>query len=373
MKIGIMLRHLGSKGPEVGTRVYAENVVEGILERDKKNKYLLIYNDKESLGKYSKYPNATEIVIRMPTKLLWDQFAIPLLVKREKLDLIFNPKFTVPLFSGCKTVFAIHGMEWYIYPEVYNWYDIIYVKIALPFYCRKADAIVAVSKLVKSDIINYIGIYKDKIKTIYEAANKIFRPLRDQDTLIAIKEKYNLPDRFILYVGGIFPSKNFGGLVKAFYNLKKKGSYKLVVVGSKRWKFEKDFKLINELDLNDDIHFTGRIPQIDLPAFYNLAEIFVFPSLYEGFGIPVLEAMACGCPVIASKTGALPEIAGDAAAFIDPYDIKEMSDTMNKVLTNENFRQELIEKGYKQVKNFSWDKCATEIIEVFRELERENN
>lgn len=373
MKIGVMLRHLGSKGPEMGTRVYTENVVEGILERDKKNQYLLIYNDQELLGKYSGYPNAREIVIRMPTKLLWDQFAIPLLAKKEKLDLIFNPKFTVSLFSGCKTVFVLHGMEWYVYPEAYKWYDIIYVKFALPFYCRKADSIVAVSKLVKSDIVKYIGINEDKIKAIYEAANKIFGPIKDQDTLMAIKEKYNLPDRFILYVGGIFPSKNFSGLVKAFYNLKKEGPYNLVVVGSKRWKFEKDFKLISKLDLDDDIHFTGRVPQMDLPAFYNLAEMFVFPSLYEGFGIPILEAMACGCPVIASKTGALPEIAGNAAAFIDPYDIDEMSATMHKVLADEDFRQDLIEKGYKQVKKFSWEKCAKEIIEAFRELERENN
>ena len=168
------------------------------------------------------------------------------------------------------------------------------------------------------------------------------------------------------------PSKNFGGLVKAFYNLKKKGLYNLVVVGTKRWKFEKDFRLINELDLNDDIHFTGRIPQMDLPAFYNLAEIFVFPSLYEGFGIPVLEAMACGCPVIASKTGALPEIAGNAAAFIDPYDIDEMSDTMHKLSTDMAFRQELIEKGYKQVKKFSWDKSAKDILELFREFQENN-
>ncbi len=368
VKIGIMLRHLNPGGHEMGTRIYTENVVNGILEADKTNEYVLIYKDENLLGTFSGYENVIEKVLKTPSKILWDQIGIPLLARKENLDLIFNPKFTVPLFTKRKTIFVMHGMEWYVYPEVYKWFDVHYIKFALPLYCKKADRVIAVSNQVEDEILKYIKVNSNKIITIHEAYNKIFHPIKEQAVLRKIKTQYNLPDNFILYVGDIFPSKNFGRLLKAYNELQKIHPIKLVVVGRERWKFEQDFSLIQDFNLEDKIIFTGHIPQTDLPAFYNLAKLFVFPSLDEGFGLPLVEAMACGCPVVASKTGALPEIGGDGAYYIDPYNIEEITNGMYRVLANDNLKNELIKKGFQQSHKFSWEKNVQNTLSMIYEV-----
>ncbi len=368
MRIGIMLRHLNPHGTEMGTRIYTENIVNGILETDHQNEYLLIYKDENLLGTFPTKENVTETVLKIPTKLLWDQIGIPLLARREKLDLIFNPKFSVPLLTKRKTVFVMHGMEWFVYPEVYKWGDVHYVKLAMPLYCKKADKIIAVSHLVETDMIKYMKVNKDKIKVIYEGYNKIFKPVNSNEFLNIIRNKYKLPGEFILYVGDIFPSKNFGRLVTAFNNLQRKINIPLVVAGRKRWKYEDDMNLIEKFNLKNKILFVGRVPQKDLVGFYNLAKMLVFPSLDEGFGLPVIEAFACGCPVIASGTGALPEVGGHAAYYIDPYNVYEIEKAMFEVLTNKSLRQSLIENGFEQAKKFSWENNVNQTLKLFNDM-----
>jgi glycosyltransferase involved in cell wall biosynthesis len=184
----------------------------------------------------------------------------------------------------------------------------------------------------------------------------------------AVKSKYSLPEQFILFVGGITPLKNFGNLLKAYRKLQSRFPHKLVVVGFNRWKFSKDLEVVNELGLRDKIVFCGFVPDEDLPAFYNLASLFAFPSLYEGFGIPVLEAMACGCPVVTTKTGCSPEVAGDAALLADPYDPDAIANAMGKVLIEESFRKSLIERGFARAEQFSWRKCASQTLALFESV-----
>jgi glycosyltransferase involved in cell wall biosynthesis len=290
---------------------------------------------------------------------------IPLEAQREDVDLIFHTKFTVPFFTRCKTMMVLHGSAWFVHPEWYNSFDRTYIRLMMRLYCQKADFILSNSEMTKRDFVNILRVREDKIKTTYFGYSPRFRPIDDNVYLEKIKEKYKLPERFILYVGRIDPGKNFGNLIQAFAKIHTSLPYKIVVAGHPRWGYQSEYAGIETLGLQEKILFTDWVPQEDLVAFYNLADLFVFPSFYEGFGIPLLEAMACGCPAIASQTGALPEIAGGAAFLVDPYSHDKIAAAIRKVLGEDGLRKELSEKGLCQASKFSWQKCASETLAAF--------
>ena len=364
MKIGVMLRHLGEPG---GIGVYSENVLNALLSIDKKNCYVLCYCKADQLGKFSRFPNVTEKVIKGQYKIWWDHVSIPRFAKIENIDLIYNPKLSIPIFTQCKTVLVMHGAEQFVHPWAYRWHDRVYFSIANPIFCKRADAIIAMTHIGAKDIVKYMRADPGKVHVIHEAYNEKCRVL-EKDQVLQVKEKYALPDKYILFVGGLHPIKNFGNLLKAFAEIKGDFPHKLVVVGFKRWKFSKDFQLIDKLGLHDDVFFPGYVADEEIPAFYNLADVFVFPSLYEGFGIPVLEAMACGCPLVTSKTGCSPEVTGDAAILVDPYNSESISDAVKAILKDSNLRERLIEKGFRRAKEFSWEKCAKDTLQLFEYL-----
>ena len=364
MRIGIMLRHIEERG---GIRVYTVNILKALLKIDRKNEYLMIYKSKDHLGRYSSFPNVSETVLPGTGKLWWDQVSIPRLAKAHNLDIVYNPKLSIPLFTTAKTILVMHGAEQYAVPECFKWHDRIYFSVANRLYVRRASAIIAMTNIGKHDISRYMGASLEKIHVIPEAYNELCRG-RDLEGAQEAKAKYNLPERFILFVGGLTPLKNFGNLLRAFDRIREQIPQKLVIVGFSRWKVEKDFKLLDDLGLRDSVIFPGFIPDEDIPKFYSLADLFVMPSLYEGFGIPVLEAMACGCPVVTTKTGCSPEVAGGGAVLVDPYNPEEMARGMLAVLSDEALRADLVRKGYLRAKEFSWEKCARETLELFESL-----
>ena len=381
MKIGVMLRAIDEKQ---GIGIYTKNLMDHLLALDKKNEYVLFYHNPKYLGHYVRYEHVREKLVETPLsspilqarsapdlslyKPIWDQVKIPIEAKREGVDLIFNTKFSVPLFTRRKTVMVLHGSEWFVHPEWFKFYDCVQIRTMMRLYCKKASFLISNSNLTKRDFVNILRVPEDKIKTIYFGINPKFRRIDDEIFLKKTKEKYHLPEKFILYVGRIYPGKNFGNLILAFSKIHTSLSQKIVVVGHPRFGYQREFASIEKLGLQERILFTGWIPMEDLVALYNLADLFVFPSLYEAFGIPLLEAMACGCPVIASQTGALPEIAGGAAFLFDPYSPDEIAEAIKKVLTEAKLRKELIERGLNRAKEFSWEKCARETLAVFESL-----
>lgn len=365
MRIGIMLRTLDEK---YGIGMYTRYILKELLELDYRNQYLLMYRKPAYLGTYAHYPHVQEIVVNAPNKLMWDQVAVPLIARREKLDLLFHTKFTVPLFVHCKTIMVLHGSEWFIYPEFSKWWDALYVKAVMPIYLRRATAVIAVSKRAKEDIVSYTGVNPNKIKTVYLAPGEHFKVIDDEAFLENIRQKYALPKRFILFVGKIYPGKNIGRLLKAFSQIRNRIPHKLVVCGDVYWKYSQDLKLIKKLGLQSDVCLVGWVQPKDLPAIYNLAELFAFPSRYESCPAPPWEAMACGCPVLTSNTGGTPEVVGDAAIFVDPLDVNGLAEAMYDVLTNRELRQNLIKKGLKQFRKFSWTKCASETLDIIENL-----
>jgi glycosyltransferase involved in cell wall biosynthesis len=323
-----MLRHLGEPG---GIGVYTINVLAALLRTNHEHHYVLFYNTEAHLGRFNSYPQVTEKVVPASNKLWWDQISIPRLSRQEGLDLVYNPKLSIPFFTKCKTVLVMHGAEQFAVPWAYKWYDRMYFSVANRLYCKRASAIISMTHTGAKDIARYMGADPRKLHVVYEAYNERCRVL-DRTETVVIRKKYSLPERFLLFVGGLNPVKNFGNVLKAYKRIQNSYPHKLVVVGFKRWKYENDLELITQLGLQDQIVFTGFVPDEEIPAFYNLADVFLFPSLYEGFGIPVLEAMACGCPVITTKRGCSPEVAGDAACLVDPYSPDEIAEAIRLLL-----------------------------------------
>jgi glycosyltransferase involved in cell wall biosynthesis len=242
-------------------------------------------------------------------------------------------------------------------------------KIMYPAAARKYDCVITVSEAEKKNYVKYIRVPEGKFRTINLAADKRFRIINNKEKLQEVKTKYSLPEQFLLFVGRILPVKNIETTIKGYHLAKKRKGIKqkLVIVGAKTWYYDAIESLIAKLDLEEDVIFTGPIFD-DLPIIYNLADIFLFPSYYESFGAVVLEAMACGTPVIASNTGGIPEVAGDSAILISAMNINQLADGIIKLISSENLRKSLIEKGLERTKKFSWEICARETLEVYEQF-----
>ena len=364
MKIALMLRHFGQRG---GIGMYTANIVKALLTVDTQNQYHLLYRNPAHLGTYAGFPNAVETVLEAPNKLWWDQVAVPRYIRQKKIDVIFNPKLSIPLNAGCKTVLISHGGAFFVVPQAYPWYNRAYFTLTNQFYFRRASAVISVTRLGGQEIVKYVHIAPQKVHPIHESYNEQCRVL-PKETLTEVKAKYHLPDHFLLWVGGISPLKNIGNLLQAYAQVAKDIPHQLVMAGFLRWKFSADLKLIDELGLRDRIVFTDYVPPEDIPALYNLADLFVFPSIYEGFGLPILEAMACGCPVITSTTGYAPEVAGGAALLVNPHQPTDIAAAIRKALEDDTQRQKMIQGGLEWVKNFSWEKTARQTQALFESL-----
>lgn len=363
MKIGVMLRSIGDRQ---GIGIYTRNLMDELIPIDRTNEYVLFYPDASYLGRFSRYGNVTEQAIPASNKAVWDQVLIPRAARRHGVDLIFHTKFTVPLFTRCRTAMTVHGASWFVHPELYKPHQIAYIKAVMPFYCRRADIIFSNSELTRQDFIRLRGVDSKKIHTTPLGTNPDFHVIADRDALDRARRKYELPDEFVLSVIRYDPRKNFGNLIAAFRLLRQRMRCKLVIAGLGCERYLADYSLDSD-GTAGDTRFLGWVDQKELPLLYNLATCMFFPSVYEEFGIPTCEAMACGCPVVVSKTGALPEIAGDAGLLVDPFNPEEMADALQKMLTDSALRRTLSEKGLARAAEFTWARCALETLRILNE------
>ncbi|NQU39089.1 MAG: glycosyltransferase family 4 protein [Lentisphaerae bacterium] len=361
LRIALVLRGIEERQ---GTGVYTRNLTDELLAMDRKNEYVLFYSNPDLLGHYSQYDNVTERVLRAPGKLLWDQIAVPLAAAQEGVDLIFHPKFTVPLLSRRPTVMTIHGSTWFVHPELYTRAAIAYIKLFMPLYCRKARYIISNSDLTSGDFIRLVNVPPAKVQTIHLGCNKEFHAITDRVHLEDVRRRYALPEKFILAVSRYDPRKNFKNMIAAFRALRQRIPCKLVVTGLRCEKYREEYALDAD-GTADDVQFLGWIEHDDLPAIYNLAHCMFFPSVYEEFGIPSCEAMACGCPPVISKTGALPEIAADAGVLVDPFDPDDMATALERIWTDDAFRAEHARRSLERAKAFTWRGCAEKTLKVF--------
>lgn len=367
-RIAIMLRALDEKG---GIATYARYVTEELLRLDSRNRYFLYYSAPRHLGRFGERPHVTERVLSAPGKLLWDQAAVPLACRRDAVDVVFHPKFTVPFLAPCPAVMVLHGADRFV-PEQAKYYprlNVWYTRLVMPRYCRRAAAVLSVSRLTTENIRRALDLRPGKVKTVYFAPARHFQRVTDPARLREVRVKYGLPDRFILTLSKPLGDerKNLGGILEAYRRYHGTTGHRLVIGGQDCARY-RDTYGIPEDGYGRDILFPGWIPQEDLPAVYSLADLFLYPSNLEAFPIPVTEAMACGTPVVTSDANGLREIAGDAAVLVDPGDPDDIRAGVERALTDEALRRELAARGLERSERFSWDRCARETLEVLEGL-----
>jgi glycosyltransferase involved in cell wall biosynthesis len=272
----------------------------------------------------------------------------------------------MPVGSPVSTIVTVHDMSLRLYPQCHPLRRVLLNRPLMHVAIRQAAAIVTVSESARRDLLRLHGIAADRVSVVHEAASPAFHPMTDRSTLQRVRTRYRLPARFVLYVGTIEPRKNLSRLVEAFAQARRRGiPHHLVCVGPYGWSSRDLTARIGRLGITDAVHFTGYAPFEDLPAIYNLGELFVFPSLYEGFGLPVVEAMASGTPVITSNTSSLGEIAADAAFTVDPTSTEAIADALVGVASHDALRRELSARGLRRAAAFSWTQTAKEMLAVY--------
>lgn len=350
---------------QAGTSVYINNLIGSMQKLPTGHDFFLL-----EVGHSRDMSKPKTLKTRLNTlyrDIIWTHGRLPLLVKKMNCDLLHMPANIIPITPPRRTIVTMHDTTVMRLPKNFTSWHRIYTNIMMLIAAKKAISIITVSQQSKRDIIQHLRAEPEKIKVIYEAASPIFQPIPSEQ-IETIRRKYNL-NQFILTVGSIEPRKNLTRLITAFAQLRSHGYPGLLVhVGPKGWLCEDIENLVNRLQLKPYVRFLGYVPIPDLVALYNAAHMFVYPSLYEGFGLPVLEAMACGSPVITSNISSLPEIAGDAAVLVDPYNIESLYETMYRLWQDTTFTYDLIQKGLQRASQFSWERCARETLSVYEQV-----
>lgn len=379
MKIGIDARSLMDERYS-GVSEYALNLINTILRLDRENEYRLFYNSARDISnripKFN-YPNVEIIKKNIPNKIFnWPMQKILGWPKIDKIldsDIFISPNISpIAVSKSNKKILIIHDLSFLRFPEFYNfkrnlWHKLIDVKSLI----KKFDHIIAVSENTKNDIINLCGVNPEKVEIIYSGVESGYKKLNSENSEFSqVIKKYKLPDKFILFLGTLEPRKNLEGLIRAYNRFRDEniglGNYKLIIAGGKGWKSGNIYNEWKKSKYNHDIKFLGYVDKNDKIYLYNLASLFVYPSFYEGFGFPPLEAMACGVPVITSFTSSLPEITNNASLMVDPFDISDIARAIEEVIKNKELSNDLVQKGYINAKKFNWENTARKYLDLFK-------
>jgi len=375
MKIGIEGQRLYRKRKH-GMDMVALELINELQKLDKKNEYVVFIKPDEDNRIFQSTPNFKFVELAGGPYPSWEQYALPRAAKAEGCDILHCTSNTAPLNSGIPLVVTLHDIIYLesisIFKKGGTWYQKfgnMYRRYVVPRVVKRSDKIITVSEFEKNRIHEFFGFPKsdDRLVAIYNGVSKHFRKIEDKKELQRVKDLYHLPDRFLFFLGNTDPKKNTPGTLKAFSDyLKKTGDdMYLVMLDYEQKELEKILYDIGDHDLIKRIILTGYVINTDLPAIYNLCNLFLYPSLRESFGIPMLEAMRCGTPVITSNTSSMPEVSGDAAYIVDPFKPEEITKGIEEILSNEKLRNELVEKGLKQSEKFSWNNMAKKVLGLY--------
>ena len=367
MRIVIDARKLHDFG--IGT--YIRNLVTelGVLDHD--SQYVLLTKPDDAAAAAAAGPNFQAVVETSRPYSLAEQWRVPRAAARAKADLLHEPHYVLPPLTRCRTVVTIHDCIHLRFPEYLpSRAAFAYAHAMIRLAARKADRVLTVSEASKRDILHYTGVAPEKVVVVYNGLDARFAAVPDADAMDRVRQRFQLDHPFVLYVGNIKPHKNLERLIAAFAAMRADGpeGLKLVVIGDETSKHPGLRQAVHRHRLDKHVRFFGFQPALTLVTFYRLARAFVFPSLYEGFGLPPLEAMANETPVVTSNLSSLPEVAGDAALLVDPYDVAAIAEGIRRAVTDEPLRQELIAKGRIRAREFSWARAASQTLHVYREV-----
>ncbi|MEK7502233.1 MAG: glycosyltransferase family 1 protein [Patescibacteria group bacterium] len=351
----------------VGSGEFCFQLLNTLAKIDKKNEYF-IYLPKAPTSDIPKESKNWHYEV-VKGRTLWTLVALSkkLFFDKEKIDVFFSPTHYLPFFVGKRSVISILDVSYLRFPELFKKRDLYQLKLWGGYSIKKAKKIITISNSSRNDIIKEYGVSGKKVIVVYPGIKSETNLKFKMQNSKLLEEKFDIKGEYILFVGTLQPRKNIEKLIEALTIVKNK-NLELVIVGKKGWMYEDILSAPIKYKVSDRVKFLDNVNDEDLPSFYKNADCFVLPSLYEGFGLPILEAMQYGCPVLASNVSSLPEAGGDAAIYFDPQNTEDIAEKIDKVTSDEKFRTEMIQKGYEQVKKFSWEKTARETLKVLEEL-----
>ena len=367
MRIAIDTRKLHDFG--IGT--YIRNLVRQLARLDTQTEYVLLCQERDCELVAGLGPNFRAVVDRSPNYSFREQLSIPSAVRRERVDVFHAPHYVLPVLTSCPSVVTIHDCIHLMFPQYLpNRAAYGYARASIWSAARRSSRILTVSESSKRDILRFFDVPPEKITVIYNAIDDRFREEPSEDEMRRVEERYQLEGDFVLYAGNVKPHKNLERLIEAFHLVRQSGldAVKLVVIGDEVSKYAELRRAVHRYNLHKYVRFLGYMPDKTLAVLYRLAAVFVFPSLYEGFGLPPLEAMASGAPVVTSNVSSLPEVAADAAILVDPYDPSSIAQGIRQVLTDPELRQQLRARGLRRASEFSWERSVRRVREIYAEV-----
>jgi glycosyltransferase involved in cell wall biosynthesis len=376
VRIGIDYTAAIRQGAGVGRFVH--RLVAALLELDRDNQYTLMYSRPERKDPAPRLPVGPNVTARSlflterMSNILWYKLGLPVPIELlgPVADLYYFPDFALPPVRRGRSVITVHDLSFLLVPDCADAGLRSHLEKVVPMSVRYADFVTADSENTRNELMTLLDVEPNRVAVVYGGVDDQFHPIVDEDELQSVKLRYGLFSPFVLYVGTIEPRKNLGRLLRAHIRLRTKyGSrHRLVVAGGLGWLYQDVLRDIEEIASEHEVIFLGRVPEEDLPALYSLADVFAFPSLYEGFGLPPLEAMACGVPVVCSNTSSLPEVVGDAGILVSPYDVDALSDALASLLDDPVRRRELADRGLKRARQFTWERSARQLIDIWRRV-----
>jgi glycosyltransferase involved in cell wall biosynthesis len=367
MRIAIDVRKLHDFG--IGT--YIRNLVRQLAKLDAATEYVLLCQEPDCALAAALGPNFRAVVDRSPAYSLREQLSIPATLRRERVDVFHAPHYVLPVLTGRRSVVTIHDCIHLMFPQYLpNRAAYGYARASIWSAARRSSRILTVSESSKRDILRFFDVPAAKIDVIYNAIDDRFNLQPPEEEMVRVRERYQLHGDFVLYAGNVKPHKNLERLIEAFHLVRRGGltDVKLVIIGDEVSKYAELRRAVHRHNLHKYVRFLGYMPDETLAVLYRLAAVFVFPSLYEGFGLPPLEAMASGAPVVTSNVSSLPEVAGDAALLVDPYDPQSIADGIRRILTEPDLRQTLRARGFQRAGEFSWEQSVRRVRDIYREV-----
>ena len=367
MRVAIDARKLHDFG--IGT--YTRNLLRHLARIDRDSEYLLLCHQPD-LGIGAQLGSNFRTVLEpSPNYSVREQIHVPWVLHRERPDVFHAPHYGLPPAVGCRSLVTIHDCIHLVFPQYLpNRAAYVYAKASMWSAARRSNRILTVSEASKRDIIRFLKVPTEKIVVVHNAIDERFHVKPSEEAIARVRERYQLDHRFVLYVGNIKPHKNLVRLIEAFDKLRKSGfdELTLLIIGDEISKLPALRRAVHSHKLHKHVRFLGYLPDETLAVLYRLAAVFVFPSLSEGFGLPPIEAMACGAPVVTSNVSSLPEVTGGAAVLVDPYDVESIADGIARVLSNPALREELRVKGIARALEFSWERSVSRTREIYQEV-----
>ncbi len=364
MIVGIDASRAVSRTP-TGTETYSRELIRALLALDRSNKYRLYTRERVPREFFQ---SAHAEIRTIPVSRLWTHLGLSLEMLTRTPDWLFVPAHVLPLFHPRRSIVTVHDLGQIHFPEAYPLRQRTYHTASALWNVRTATHILADSEATRDDLVKYYRVAPGKITVVYPAYDaNLFCPPSEEGDIESIPMRLRVGKDYVLAIGTIHPRKNYIRLIEAFARLTNR-NLQLIIVGRRGWLYDSIFARCHELDLEARVQFLDYVPAIEMPALVRGARLLAFPSLHEGFGLPILEAQACGIPVVCSMSSSMPEVAGDAALFVDPLDVEAIAGAMERVLGDDVLCSKLISHGLENVKRFSWKQSAEQVLRIFEQV-----